>query len=100
MRRAGKPETVVVALTRARRDPRSAPACPPSPPRGRERSMSVASAFGRLLVVLAAVGALVPPAVAGAPDPPRYRAYYKLFDRGPANVPGLNTSLVPQGLTY
>jgi hypothetical protein len=62
--------------------------------------MSVASAFGRLLVVLAAVGALVPPAVAGAADPPRYRAYYKLFDRGPANVPGLNTSLVPQGLTY
>jgi hypothetical protein len=51
------------------------------------------------LAALAAF-ALAAPTLAGAADPPRYRAYYKVFHRGPANVPGLNTSLVPQGLTY
>jgi hypothetical protein len=61
--------------------------------------MSMASAFGRALAVVVAV-ALAAPAIAGAADPPRYRAYYDVFDRGPANVPGLETSLVPQGLTY
>ena len=59
----------------------------------------MASTFRYALAALAAV-ALAAPAVAGAADPPRYRAYYKVFHRGPANVPGLNTSLVPQGLTY
>jgi hypothetical protein len=43
---------------------------------------------------------LLPAAGASADDPPRYRAYYDVFDRGPANVPGLDTTLVPQGLTY
>lgn len=62
--------------------------------------MSMASALRRVLAVLVAVAALAAPALAGAADPARYRAYYDVFDRGPANVPGLNTSLVPQGLTY
>ena len=61
--------------------------------------MSRTSTFRYALAALAAV-ALAAPALAGAADPPRYRAYYKVFHRGPANVPGLNTSLVPQGLTY
>jgi hypothetical protein len=43
---------------------------------------------------------LVPAAGAGAADPARYRAYYDVFDRGPAKVPGLAKGLVPQGLTY
>jgi hypothetical protein len=55
--------------------------------------------FRHALAVLAAA-ALAAPALAGAADPPRYHAYYDVFDRGPADVPGLNTSLVPQGLTY
>jgi hypothetical protein len=61
--------------------------------------MSTASALRRALAVLAAV-ALAAPALAGAADPPRFHAYYDAFDRGAANVPGLETSLVPQGLTY
>jgi hypothetical protein len=61
--------------------------------------MSMASAFRRALAVVVAV-ALAAPAIAGVADPPRYRAYYDVFDRGPANVPGFETSLVPQGLTY
>jgi hypothetical protein len=65
----------------------------------REPTMSIASALRRVPAVVAAV-ALAAPALAGAADPPRYHAYYDAFDRGPANVPGLNTSLVPQGLTY
>jgi hypothetical protein len=62
--------------------------------------MSMTSTLRRVLAVLAAVAALAAPALAAAADPPRYRAYYDVFDRGPANVPGLDTSLVPQGLTY
>jgi hypothetical protein len=62
--------------------------------------MSMTSALRRVLAVLAAVAALAAPALAAAADPPRYRAYYDVFDRGPADVPGLDTSLVPQGLTY
>lgn len=61
--------------------------------------MSMASALRRAVAVLA-VAVLAAPALAGAADPPRFRAYYDVFDRGPADVPGLNTSLVPQGLTY
>lgn len=62
--------------------------------------MPKASTSRRVLAALVAVAALAVPALAGAADPPRYRAYYDAFDRGPADVPGLNTSLVPQGLTY
>lgn len=61
--------------------------------------MSMPSAFRHALAVLA-VAALAAPALAGAAEPPRFRAYYKLFHRGPAQVPGLGSSLVPQGLTY
>lgn len=62
--------------------------------------MPMARAFGCALAVLVAVAALAAPAPAGAADPPRYRAYYDRFDRGPAFIPGHDTSLVPQGLTY
>jgi len=54
----------------------------------------------RHAAVLPAVAALAVPALPGAADPPRYHAYYHAFHRGPADVPGLRTSLVPQGLTY
>jgi hypothetical protein len=36
--------------------------------------MSMASAFRRVLAILTAVTALAAPALAGAADPPRYRA--------------------------
>lgn len=62
--------------------------------------MPIARALRLAVAALAAVAALLAPAVAGAADPPRYRAYYDLFDRGPALIPGHDTSLVPQGLTY
>ena len=61
--------------------------------------MSMPSAFRHALAVLA-VAVLAVPALAGAAEPPRFRAYYKVFHRGPATVPGLESSLVPQGLTY
>jgi hypothetical protein len=53
-----------------------------------------------VLAALLVGAALAAPALAGAADPPRYRAYYERFDRGPALIPGHDTSLVPQGLTY
>jgi hypothetical protein len=61
--------------------------------------MSIPIAFRHALAVLA-VAVLAAPALAGAAEPPRFRAYYKLFHRGPATVPGLDSGLVPQGLTY
>lgn len=61
--------------------------------------MSMPSAFRHALAVLA-VAVLSAPALAGAAEPPRFRAYYKAFHPGPAKVPGLESSLVPQGLTY
>jgi hypothetical protein len=62
--------------------------------------MTPAHVVRRLLAAVALVGALAAPALASAADPPRYRAYYDRFDRGPALIPGHDTSLVPQGLTY
>jgi hypothetical protein len=38
--------------------------------------------------------------VANAADPPRYKAYYDIFNRGRALIPGHDTRWVPQGLTY
>jgi hypothetical protein len=57
------------------------------------------SAFRHALAALA-VAALAEPALVDAADRPHFRAYYKVFHRGPAKVPGLDSSLVPQGLTY
>lgn len=37
---------------------------------------------------------------ANAADPPRYKTYYEIFDRGKAPIPGADTRWVPQGLTY
>jgi hypothetical protein len=63
--------------------------------------VSIARAPSHVLAVLAAAAAVVAaPAQAGAADPPRFRAYYAAFDRGPALIPGHDTSLVPQGLAY
>jgi hypothetical protein len=62
--------------------------------------MSAARALRWAVALLVAVGVLAAPALVGAADPPRYREYYRLFDRGPALIPGHDTSLVPQGLTY
>lgn len=52
------------------------------------------------LAVLSA--ALIAPRVTGADaaDPPRYKTYYDIFNRGNAPIPGANTRWVPQGLTY
>ena len=61
--------------------------------------MSMPSAFRHALPILA-VAALADSAPADAADPPRFRAYFKVFQRGPAKVPGLESSLVPQGLAY
>jgi hypothetical protein len=35
-----------------------------------------------------------------AADPPRYKTYYKIFDRGGALIPGKDSQFVPQGLAY
>jgi hypothetical protein len=37
---------------------------------------------------------------AEAADPPRYKAYYDIFNRGNSPIPGDGTRWVPQGLTY
>src|SRR5436190_4806810 len=52
------------------------------------------------LAVLSA--ALLAPVVtdADAADPTRYKAYYKIFNRGNSPIPGDGTRWVPQGLTY
>lgn len=63
--------------------------------------MSMPSALRHAPAVLA-VAALAAPARAGAADAAdeaRVRAYYKVFHQGP-EVPGLESTLVPQGLTY
>lgn len=52
-----------------------------------------------LTLVAGAFGALAP-GVAGAADPPRYKPYYGIFDRGATPIPAANTKWVPQGLTY
>ncbi len=44
--------------------------------------------------------ALAIPGGAGGADPPRYRAYYDIFDRGDTLLPGHDTRWVPQGLAY
>jgi hypothetical protein len=44
--------------------------------------------------------ALLGPAAAGAADPPRYKPYYDIFDRGDALIPGHDTRWTPQGLAY
>jgi hypothetical protein len=49
----------------------------------------------------ACVVALLAAAVAvHAADPPRYRTYYAIFDRGTALIPYHDSRWVPQGLTY
>ena len=52
-----------------------------------------------LAVLSAGLLALSVPA-ADAADPPRYKAYYDIFNRGNALIPGHDTRWVPQGLTY
>jgi hypothetical protein len=44
--------------------------------------------------------AVLPPALALAADPARYRTYYAIFDRGAAKIPGHDTRWTPQGLAY
>jgi hypothetical protein len=61
--------------------------------------MFMPSAFRHAPAVMA-VAALAAPARADAADPAPLRAYYKVFHRGPAEIPGLDGNLVPQGLTY
>jgi len=53
-----------------------------------------------LLTVSACLFALVVPNAAGGADPPRYRTYYDIFDRGDTLIPGHDTRWVPQGLAY
>src|SRR5690606_34237625 len=78
------------------------PGNPCREPTSREAIMPRARALRplALAVALAAAAVLGAPAPAGADDPERYRDYYRIFDRGPAKIPGADTSLVPQGLTY
>jgi hypothetical protein len=56
--------------------------------------------FFRRLIALLSLLALAVPAVALADDPPRYKRYYAIFDRGDAKIPGHDTRWVPQGLAY
>jgi hypothetical protein len=48
------------------------------------------------------VAGLMAPWLTGAhaADPPRYKTYYDIFNRGNALIPGHDTRWVPQGLTY
>jgi hypothetical protein len=48
----------------------------------------------------ACIVALLASAAVHAADPPRYRAYYAIFDRGGALIPYHDSRWVPQGLTY
>jgi hypothetical protein len=52
-----------------------------------------------LAVLSAGLVALSVPA-ANAADPPRYKTYYDVFNRGNALIPGHDTRWIPQGLTY
>jgi hypothetical protein len=61
------------------------------------RDLSVHRALAALAVCACLIAA---PATAGAADPARYRAYYDIFNRGNAKIPGHDTRWVPQGLTY
>lgn len=54
----------------------------------------------RRLVAMLSLLLLAVPAAAQAADPPRYRPYYAIFDRGDAKIPGHDTRWVPQGLAY
>jgi hypothetical protein len=60
----------------------------------RRLARPVAAGFAALSLALVAVSA------AEAADPPRYKAYYDIFDRGGTLIPGHDTRWVPQGLTY
>jgi hypothetical protein len=51
-----------------------------------------------LAILSAGLVALCAPA-ANAADPPRYKAYYDIFNRGNSLIPGADTRRVPQGLT-
>jgi hypothetical protein len=62
--------------------------------------MSLARLLRHAVAASLLAAALAVPATAGAADPPRYRAYYAAFDRGPALIPGHDTGLDPQGLGY
>ncbi|MGH2943828.1 MAG: hypothetical protein ACRDLN_13745 [Solirubrobacteraceae bacterium] len=61
-------------------------------------ALSAAPRFA-LAVLSAGVVASCAPA-ANAADPLRYKAYYDIFNRGNALIPGHDTRWVPQGLTY
>lgn len=54
------------------------------------------------ITLIAALGLLaaLAPASADAAGAGRYQAYYNVFDRGDALIPGHDTRWVPQGLTY
>jgi hypothetical protein len=54
----------------------------------------------RKLFPLLSLLVLAVPAVALADDPPRYKPYYAIFDRGDTKIPGHDTRWVPQGLAY
>jgi len=55
----------------------------------------------RTAVAILMAGLMAPwLAGADAADPPRYKIYYGIFNRGNSPIPGDNTRWVPQGLTY
>ncbi|MDO9408042.1 hypothetical protein [Patulibacter sp.] len=73
-------------------------AAPPARGTRRRSSRLIATA----LVGVAAAGgtAAVLPSAATAADPGDLKRYYGIFDRGPAKIPGRDTSWTPQGLAY
>ncbi|WP_354702134.1 hypothetical protein DSM112329_02487 [Paraconexibacter sp. AEG42_29] len=52
------------------------------------------------VVALTLVPAAITAGPAAAADPPRYKLYYDIFDRGDTKIPGHDTRWVPQGLAY
>jgi hypothetical protein len=52
------------------------------------------------IAVSACIVALLVSAAVHAADPPRYRTYYAIFDRGRALIPYHDSRWVPQGLTH
>jgi hypothetical protein len=64
------------------------------------RPLSLRRALGLVLAALLLATSALSPAVAGAADPPRYKPYYDIFDRGKTEIPGHDTKWTPQGLAY
>jgi hypothetical protein len=62
--------------------------------------MSVARIRLTVPMLLACAAALVLATAVHAADPPRYKAYYRIFHRGKTLIPGHDTRYVPQGLAY